>query len=101
MRCIRTDTDIINIKENLCWGKTLDFQSRGTLCVLSFLCSTSGLSLSLRMYTSQKRESDASVVIVLVSSVLESLLLSLFFCRCSFPRKRLVSKDRERALAAT
>ena len=46
------------------------------------------VSLFLCEYTSQKRERE-SVVILLVSSVLDSLLFSLFFCR-SFPLKSLV-----------
>ena len=99
MRFIRTDRHYI--KENLCWGKTLDFQSRYAFCSLVLVYYIGSLSFSVYIYVSKERESDESVVIVLVSSVLDSLLFSLFFCRCSFPLKSLVSKDQERELAAT
>ena len=89
-------------KREFVLGKNPRFSvSRYAFCSLVLVYHIGSLSFSAYVYVSKERESDASVVIVLVSSVLESLLLSLFFCRCSFPRKRLVSKDRERALAAT
>ena len=94
--------DVIYIKENLCccWGKTLDFVSQGVRAFCSPSPCISGLSLSLFTCASQKREREC-VLASRVSSVLDSLLFSLFFCRCSFPLKSLVSKDQERELAAT
>ena len=75
--------------------------SRYAFCSLVLVYYIGSLSFSVYIYISKERESDESVVIVLVSSVLDSLLFSLFFCRCSFPLKSLVSKDQERELAAT
>ena len=79
-------------------GKNPRFSvSRCALCSLVLVQYIGSLSFSVHVYVSKER------VLLLFSfhSVLESLSFSLCFCRCSFPLKRLVAKDRERALAAT
>jgi len=101
VRFIRTDRDII-YKREFVLGKNPRFSVKVRF-LFSCSCLVYRVSLFLCVYIRLKREreNDASVVIVLVSSVLDSLLFSLFFCRCSFPLKSLVSKDQERELAAT
>ena len=100
LRALFEQTDDI-IKEVLEFGGKPSILSRYAFCSL-FLLFILGLSLSLFIYVSKERVMRV-FYILLVSSVLDSLLFSLFFCR-SFPLKSLVSKDRERKereLAAT